>query len=333
MASVKGPGGHIPGRRPEPKARAQAPVQKAVARKPGQIATSGDDAEEHAAEAQEQQSPQPKLQNDRKTKAAKEADREKNKDKRRQPQPEEPPRNTTTPAHLAHDSNYYRSQSARKMGFEQTPGVDDFVTGLEDEPQGESLGALLPSARARAHPDLPDTDIRPPDFLSSLEAMKDIWMQSRGRMSRRTQELLVGIDLEDLLDMLSDLHQREPLLKKPEARIKASLYQGLKDEEDNPLLLGFQDPRLTEPWRLFLDGWEIWVPDGEDDEGVELFWEGEAEDEDGEPIEIMQSLALISGELTLSTRIGPEEDAVSFDGEAFYRLKTARRAPSKSEAE
>jgi hypothetical protein len=331
MASVKGPGGHIKGQRPVPKARAQAPVQKAVARKPGQIATSGGEAEEHAAEAPEQQKAQPKLQREpAEAEASKRPQRDKGKDK--QKQPEEAPRKTTTPAHLAHDSNYYRSQGARKMGFEQSPGVEDFVTGFEEEPEGETLGALLPSARARAHPDLPDTDIRPPDFLSTPEAMKDIWMRTRGRMSPRTQELLVGVDLEDLLDMLRALHEHETLLKKPEARIKATLYKGLKDEEENPLLLGFQDPRLTEPWRLFIDGWEIWVPDGED-EGVELFWEGEAEDDEGAPMEIMQSLALIEGELTLSTRLGPETDAVTFDGQAFYRLKTARRAPSMTESE
>jgi len=264
-----------------------------------------------------------------KKKVGEERERKQRQDQREDEDPDRPKPSMTTPAHLVHDANYYRSRSARKMGFEQTPGIGDFVSGLESPSEGEALGALLPSARARAHPDLPDTDVRPPDFLTDLEAMKDIWMRTRGRMSRRTQELLEGVDLEDLLQMLRTIHESETLVKKPEARITSKLFTTLKDEEDSPLLLGFQDPRLTEPWRLLLDGWEIWVPDGEE-EGVELFWEGEAEDDDGRPFEIVQSLGLVGTELTLYTKLDAVEDAVTFDGEHFFRLKTARRSPEAS---
>lgn len=332
-----GPSGQAPGAK-------KAPPPKAVARKPGHVIdTASDNAEEPVAEPNaEQVKGELRARKDEATrtrdkqrpeKKRKIGDPEGERQRKQSSQDEEraPPVVTTTPAHLVHDANYYRSRSARKMGFEQTPSIGDFVTGLDADTEGEALGALLPSARARAHPDLPETDIRPPDFLRPLEAMKDIWMRTRGRMSRRTQELLEGVDLEDLLAMVQAVHDSETLVKKPEARIKGALFQALKGEEDSPLLLGFQDPRLTEVWRLLIDGWEIWVPDHADDEGVELFWEGEGEDARGQPMEIVQSLTLIGGELTLFTKMGAEEDAVTFDGQAFYRLKTPRRSPAEAD--
>jgi len=324
-----GPAGTAPTNR-------RTPPPKSVPRKAGQYAhTPGNHAEEQVAEpdpALIAQAKQVKLEQD--AKRAKEAEEARKKQKKREGgdgqqqerrEPEAPKAPGTTAGHLAHDANYFRSRTARKMGFEQTPSVGDFITGLDSPAEGESLGALLPSARARAHPDLPETDVRPPDFLSPLEAMKDIWMRTRGRMSRRTQELLEGPDLEDLLAMTRAVHDDEALVKKPEARLTSALYTALKDEP-GPLLLGFQDPRLTEVWRLFLDGWEIWVPEG-DEEGVALFWEGEAEDDRGAPMEILQSLSLSQGELVLHTRMGPKEDTITFDGTAFFRLKTARKGP------
>ncbi len=357
MASVKRPQGapekpvkdvddaiadRLHGKKTGPSGPAQpkrAAPPKAVPRKAGHgVDNRNDSAEESVAEpdADQVQGQAPGHRDEAKKtrdkqrpdKKRKIGDPEEDKRRRQSTEQEEepPPRPMTTPAHLVHDANYYRSQSARKMGFEQTPSIGDFVTGLDADTEGEALGALLPSARARAHPDLPETEFRPPDFLQPLEAMKDIWMRTRGRMSRRTKELLEGVDLEDLLEMVQAVHDSETFVKKPEARIKGTMYQALKDEEDNPLLLGFQDPRLTEAWRLLIDGWEIWVPDDTEDEGVELFWEGEGEDDDGNPMELMQSLSLIAGELTLFTKLGEEEDAVTFDGQAFYRLKTARRS-------
>ena len=113
---------------------------------------------------------------------------------------------------------------------------------------------------------------------------------------------------------------------------------------------------------MFLEGWDLWVPEGQDD-GVELFWEGEAgetvareeDDEDTEDdgeqaeddgeqaedenddaeedgdledaVEILQSLAWISGEIVLTTRAGELEDQLTFDGERFFRLKTERAKP------
>jgi hypothetical protein len=314
----------------------RAPPPKPVPRKAGHhIDTPGEQAEEQVAEPDAaflNQAQDVKLK--REAKKTNQAEEARKKQKKRDhegggqgqgQEAPEPPRPATTAGHLAHDANYFRSRTARKLGFEQTPSVGDFITGLESPAEGEALGVLLPSARARSHPDLPETDVRPPDFLTPLQAMKDIWMRTRGRMSRRTQELLEGPDLEDLLAMTRAIHDDEKLVKKPEARLTSALFSQLKDEP-GPLLLGFQDPRLTEVWRLFLEGWEIWVPEG-DEEGVELFWEGEAEDDDGEPIALLQSLTLTHGELVLHTRMGGTEDTITFDGAAFFRLKTARKGP------
>ena len=156
-------------------------------------------------------------------------------------------------------------------------------------------------------------------FLRPLEAMKDIYMKTKSRMSRRTTEILEGPDLEDLISMMHKLFDDEVLVRKSEARHRRDIIDVLGKE--SPLLSGFGDPRLTELWRLFLDGWDIWVPEGKES-GVDLFWEGEAEDDDGDVIEILQSLQFRDGEATLFTRVGKIEEKITFDGQAFYRLKT-----------
>ncbi|MBK6690074.1 MAG: hypothetical protein IPG45_36760 [Deltaproteobacteria bacterium] len=305
--------------------------QKAVARKPGHVIDSpGEQHEEHVAELQHQaksgyDGPIPKQQEAEAKKKTKEVKRVREdldddgqKRRRDEAEPEEPKKGTT-PGHLSHDANYYRSQHARKLGLDQTPGVDEIVIGQESDSPGESLGAILPSARARAHPDLPEVEVRPPDFLKPLEAMFDIYQRTRGRLSRKTKELLTGPDLEDLLALLRAIYESPTLSKSAEARLKAALHSKLKDDP-GPLLLGLNDPRLSEPWRVFLDGWEIWVPKG-DGTGVELFWEGEAEDDDGNVVEMTQSLLFADGSLTLHTILGELVDKVTFDGEAFYRFK------------
>lgn len=319
----------------EPRAR-----QKPAVRKPGQVASG---AGEHHDEADELQH-QVRLSRDEAVKKEREAealkkpkearrvqgDPDERQDRRDQrgrgqeePEDPSPPKTShTTPGHLSHDANYYRSQHARKLGLDQTPGVDEIVVAQETEVPGESLGAILPSARARAHPDLPEVETRPPDFLKPLEAMFDIYQRTRGRLSRKTKELLTGPDLEDLLALLRGIYESPTLGKSAEARLKGPLLAKLKDDP-GPLLLGLNDPRLTEPWRVFLDGWEIWVPKG-DGQGVELFWEGEAEDDDGEVLEMTQSLVFRDGELTLHTQLGTLEDKLTFDGQAFYRLKHDR---------
>ncbi len=326
--AVKSPG-DAPDRTP------RGPAPKPVARKPGHVIdTPGEQHEENVADIEHRQ----RLQND-----ALQV-KEKQTEALKKPQPKGKPdlkdeekrrgqgggggqeqKQSTTAGHLAHDANFYR-RGAQKLGFDQTPGLGAVVLGKSEAPTGESLGTLLPSARARAHPSLPEVDLRPPEFLSPLEAMTDIYMKKKGRISRKTKELLESPDLEDLLAMVRKIHDDEALVKKPEARLKGTLFAQLKDDP-GPLLLGFQDPRLTEPWRLFLDGWDLWIAGK--NEGVELFWEGEAEDDDGEVIQLMQSLELIGGELTLHTQLGSAQDHLTFDGSAFFRLKTARATKSE----
>jgi hypothetical protein len=172
--------------------------------------------------------------------------------------------------------------------------------------------------------DLPEVEMRPPIFLTQVEAMTDIYMKTRGRMSTKTKELLEGPDLEDLLKMIDTLHATDELMRKAEARLLHPIWSKLKDDP-GPMLLGLNDPRLYEPWRLFLDRWDIWTPeDHEEKSGVELFWEGEAEDDDGNEIEILQALKYQQGELSLHAKLGDKEDRITFDGQAFYRLKSAR---------
>lgn len=223
----------------------------------------------------------------------------------------------TTPGRLSHDANYHRAAHARRMGFDNTPEFAEMLDGAPT--QGASLAELLPSARSHAHPELPEVETRPPPFLSPLAAMKDIYLRVKGRASPKTTELLEGVDLEDLLATLKALFADSDLVGKTEARLKGPLFKQLRDDP-GPFLLGFNDPRLTELWRVFLDGWDIWRPEGEDN-GVELFWEGEAEDARGRAIEAMQSLVFLNDEAILHTRLGDLEDRLTFDGQAFYRLR------------
>lgn len=248
--------------------------------------------------------------------------KKKKRDRERQEEEDQEPAELAEPqvkaGQLALDDNHKRRHTAQRMGLDGSPSIEDFVGGFDDEPAGESLGQMLGSARVR-HPDLGEAEIEPPPFLKPFEAMQDIYMKTRGRMSRKTKELLEGIDLEDLIDMMHALFDDEQLVKRSDARHNRKILEQL-GEDPGPILIGFNDPRLTELWRLFLDGWDIWVPEGKET-GVDLFWEGEAEDDDGNVIEILQSLQLRDGEATLQVKLGELEDKITFDGEAFYRLK------------
>jgi hypothetical protein len=218
-----------------------------------------------------------------------------------------------TAGKLAFEDDYRRKQHSADPS---SVGLDELVESLDGPPTGSSLEEMLPRRR---HPDLPPVEMEPPMFLRPLEQMKDIYMRTKSRMSRRTQEILEGADLEDLISMMHALFDDETLSRKSEARHRRDIADVAG--KDGPLLSGFGDPRLTELWRLFLDGWDIWVPEGKES-GVDLFWEGEAEDDDGSVIEILQSLQFREGEATLFTRVGKIEEKITFDGQAFYRLKT-----------
>lgn len=242
-------------------------------------------------------------------------ERESEKDQDEDQKPAEAP---VKAGRLALDDNHKRRHTAQPTGIDGAPALDDVFGDMDDEPAGESLDEMLSKGRVR-HPDLGEAEIEPPPFLKPLEAMQDIYMKTRGRMSRRTKELLEGIDLEDLIDMMHALFDDERMVKRSDARHPRALVEQLGDDS-GPILTGFNDPRLTELWRLFLEGWEIWVPEGVET-GVDLFWEGEAEDEDGNVMEILQSLQYRDGEAILHAKIGELEDKITFDGEAFYRLK------------
>lgn len=328
----RGPGGKSSG-------GADRLPHKPVARKPGHVLdTPGEQSEEHVPELEAQRAAERMLAQQilDKSKAAEvkkarpgQEDSEQEKQRRgrghgrggRDGEPQGEPMKAGT---LANAAAWQKSSadSARDHGFQQTPGIAEIVKGLGGAKAGESLAELLPGARMRAHPALPEPDMRPPVFLSPLESMTDIYMRTRGRMSRRTKELLESTELEDMIGMLARLFDDEELVRKAEARLLHPIHSKLKDDP-GPLLLGLNDPRLTELWRLFLDRWEIWVPeDVEEKGGVELFWEGEAEDDDGEPIEILQALTHRQGELILFAKLGPLEDRIIFDGDTFYRLKS-----------
>lgn len=212
-----------------------------------------------------------------------------------------------------------RAEQARTKGFQTTPGVSDFVKGRAAPKAGAKFAEVVPSSRVPLTP-LPEPELRPPIFLSPFEGMKDIYLRMKGRASPKTRELLEGPHLEDLVKMVIALGEDEKKSKAPEARLLGPLYAKLK-ADPGPLLIGLTDARLKEPWRLFLEGWEIWVPEDKTKNGVELFLEGEGEDDRGEPIEILQVLRLIGSELTLETKVGALKDRVSYDGETFYRLR------------
>src|SRR5688500_2952443 len=182
-----------------------------------------------------------------------------------------------TAGKLAFEDDYHRKQ---RSPDEKSVGVGELAEHL-DEPGGSSLEEMLPRAR---HPDLRPAEIEPPMFLRPLEQMKDIYMRIKSRMSRRTQEILEGADLEDLIAMMHALFDDEALVRRSDARHRKEI--ATVAGKDSPLLVGFCDPRLTELWRLFLEGWDIWVPEGKET-GVDLFWEGEGEDDDGGVIEIL----------------------------------------------
>ena len=308
--------------------------QKPVARKPGQITdTPGVDEEpgfeadgrdahvEGATESERQKRP------DRQgTRKAKEARKKRQQDGQSQPdddQQEDRPK-TLTVAALAAEK---RVDLARQRGFQQTPSVQEVVVGKQQVPVGPSFAQMLPESRSRgADLEEPEEELRPPPFLSAFESMKDIYIKVKGRASPRTKDLLEGPDLEDLLQMVAELNENDELRRSAEARVKRSIYVHLADDP-GPLLTGLNDPRLLEPWRLLVDGWDIWVPavesDAEDAEetGVELFWEGEGEDDDGNDLEIVQTLTFKDGHAALKTAFGEDVDDLTFDGQTFYRLK------------
>ncbi|MBK8012261.1 MAG: hypothetical protein IPK13_13010 [Deltaproteobacteria bacterium] len=176
-----------------------------------------------------------------------------------------------------------------------------------------------------------DADIAPPPFLTQIEAMTDIYVRTHSLASRKTRTLLKGPDLDELVRLLERLHQDERLLRREEARCRRAVLARVGPDL-GPLVSGLSDARLSEPWRLFLAGWDIWQPKGWTD-GVELFWEGEAEDDDGQAVEVVQSIQCKQGELTLYVKVGTVEDRLCFDGAAFYRLASdARAAAAEAEA-
>lgn len=197
--------------------------------------------------------------------------------------------------------------------------ASDVLAGTRDPHAATSAPApTKPKKKELILPELDDGEPRPPPFLSPFQAMKDVYFKVKGRASRRTQELLESADLEDLVNELFALAENQQLARKSEGRLAAPI-QKLLGSEPGPLLTGFGDPRLAELWRLFLEGWDIWVP--EKGEGLELFWEGETEDESGEPIEILWVLRKRAGEIELQAKLGQQVDAITFDGTSFFRLR------------
>lgn len=306
--------------------------RKPVAKRPGVVLdTPGDQQEENVADPALEPEARPGAE-------AEAADPEgvlrRSKRDRRAPdhgsdEPDEEAQPATTAAHLVFRDDHRRARYAQEMGFDQTPTLAEAAEALlaaEDATDGEP-GVLLPSSAAHAHPDLPEAELRPPDFLSPLEAMRDVYLRVRGRASPKTRELLEGVALEDLVSTVRMVFEQDDLQRSSDARLRGPLYKTLR-EEPGPLLLGLADPRLTELWRLFIEGWDIWLPDGRED-GVELFWEGESEDDDGEPMEILQTLSFVEGEVVLGTRLGGLEDELVFDGERFFRLSTKKPLPRR----
>ena len=295
---------------------APAQQQKPVPRKPGQIIDRpGDAQEEHVAEPEARAAQQ--VARDAQTKEAQEA-RQKKRQGGGGGGGGQPDQRTMKAGELLQPG---RLDVARSKGFSQGPSIGDFVAGQSVPKAGSSLAEMLPGSRVQ-RADLPEPTMRPPPFLSVFEGMRDIYLRTRGRASPKTRELLESPLLEDLVRMVLALHDHETLARNPEAKLSRAMITKL-GADPGPLLTGLTDPRLSEPWRLFLDGWDLWITEGEG-EGIELFWEGEAEDDDGEAIEILQALRLKDGELTLEAKIGAAADRVTFDGQTFYRLKSDR---------
>ena len=168
---------------------------------------------------------------------------------------------------------------------------------------------------------LPTFEIRPPAFLGPREAMADVYTRSRSRTTQRTAALLASDELDMLLSILGRVASLPP---RPEARLSKALLEAV-GREIGPLLTGFDDPRLTEPWRLFLEGWDLATLAEGEARGVELYCEGEFENDAGDTIEMLASLALVGGELRLSTRVGAVQDELWSDGSTCYRLQRGRR--------
>ena len=309
---------------------------KPVARKPGHVVdTPGEIDEEHIAEAevedgkhvqgQDEATKAKKAQQKKKAQKSKETRDRQGKDGGGAEDDDEPPPQTVSLQELAGER---RVNLARERGFQQTPSMSEVVHGKQQVATGPSFAELLPEARAGGGVQVDAEEIQPPQFLSQFEAKKDIYTRVKGRASPRTKELLEGVDLEDLVKTVTELLEIDELRRNGEARLKGQIFQILR-EDPGPLLLGLNDERLAQPWRLFVDGWDIWVPKpdselDEDESGVELFLEGEGEDDDGEPFEILQSLIFKNGELRMHTQLGDLSDEVTFDGETFFRLKKRR---------
>lgn len=237
----------------------------------------------------------------------------------------------TSAGHLAFDAGY------RKRVFEKAPEVEveetlqDLAAALVTE------GQVAHEVEIRSrHPELADVEEAPPAFLTPLEAMRDVYMKAKGRASPKTQTLLSHPDLEDLMSAVQGLPLSDNPKVHADARIAAAIYRVLK-EDSGPALLALTDPRLTELWRLFLEGWEIWDvteerinPFGEKSRperqavGIELFLEGEFDDKEGNLRVFMQSLAFIEGEVILTSQLDEIRDELIYDGQQFYRLDTKR---------
>jgi len=213
----------------------------------------------------------------------------------------------------------------RSRGAQQSQESNDYLLSRQEVSTGHNfLEALNDSPEDEERNE--DNELEPDPYLSGFESMKNVYLKVHGRASPKTLQLLEGPDLEDLVRMLEELHLTDELRRNTESRLNRVLYNILKDEP-GPLLLGLSDERLSHPWRLFTEGWDIWVPDIEsemedaEESGVELFWEGEAEDSQGQDIEITQTLSFESNSLRLHTKFGNKTDDLTFDGQTFFRLK------------
>ena len=323
------------GKKPSLNRKERAAVQndrrdKPAARKPGRIADSASENEsEHVAEKDHlqevdrssapQQQKQTKKKIAKKTKLKQATSQERDSSKDHGDQEAEP--ETFSVQGLASEQ---RVNMARSRGFQQTPAVSDYMLAKQEVSTGQGLAEALQHIHAK--PATPEEDsVEPEEFLSAFESMKDVYVKTHGRASPKTAQLLESPDLEDMIQMLQELLATDGLRLSAEARIKSSIYQKLRDEP-GPLLLGLNDARLNEAWNLFSEGWDIWEPEIESDledaeaSGVELFWEGEAENSAGQEIEIIQTLSFTSNCVKLATQFGDDTDELSFDGSTFFRL-------------
>ena len=214
----------------------------------------------------------------------------------------------------------------RGRGLQPTSEVNDYILTKQEVSTGLGLAETLHRDDSQDDDYDDEERVAPEEFLSAFESMKDVYFKVHGRASPKTLQLLEGADLEDMVQLVQELNMTDELRRSSEARIKPSIFKILRDEP-GPLLLGLNDERLLQPWKLFLGGWDIWVPEIESEledaeaSGVELFWEGEAEDPDGQEIQITQSLSFQSMSVKLTTQFGDDSDELSFDGQTFFRLR------------